>query len=190
MKPTIPILLGILMMPLLAVEYTYDTFSKVKTVTYPNNVEITYTYDNASNLTGLTYNLGDPSNDSDKDGMSDTWEEANGFDPFNSSDGKRDKDGDGQSNSAEYYAGTDPQDARSFLKLTSFTKTEGAPTLTHTIKWTSVAGKSYKIQYSTDLKTWHTVTNGDDISATAPQNTLELESTGQPQIFYRVTISP
>jgi uncharacterized protein (DUF1800 family) len=46
--------------------------------------------------------------DSDKDGMPDWWEDANGFNKFDPSDATQDADGDGVNNRDEYLLGTDP----------------------------------------------------------------------------------
>jgi len=40
--------------------------------------------------------------DSDKDGMADAWESANGLDPADAEDRNGDRDGDGYSNLEEY----------------------------------------------------------------------------------------
>lgn len=48
--------------------------------------------------------------DDDNDGMPDTFETANGFNPFDTVDAGLDADGDGYSNLEEYKAGTDPLD--------------------------------------------------------------------------------
>jgi hypothetical protein len=47
--------------------------------------------------------------DFDGDGMSDTWEVANGFDPNNPADATGDPDGDGSSNLEEFILGLNPQ---------------------------------------------------------------------------------
>ncbi len=46
--------------------------------------------------------------DSDHDGMPDTWESANGFNPFDPGDSSLDSDGDGYSNIEEFLNGTAP----------------------------------------------------------------------------------
>lgn len=51
-----------------------------------------------------TLDPGTPCADSDKDGMPDMWERANGFDP-SVDDGPQDADGDGYTNLEEYLAG-------------------------------------------------------------------------------------
>jgi len=50
--------------------------------------------------------------DSDNDGMPDSWEQANGLDPY-ISDGVGDLDGDGFTNLVEYTRGTAPNDPNS-----------------------------------------------------------------------------
>ncbi len=47
--------------------------------------------------------------DSDKDGMPDVWEEANGFNKFSATDATQDADGDGLNNRDECLAGTNPR---------------------------------------------------------------------------------
>ena len=47
--------------------------------------------------------------DSDQDGLSNSWESANGLDPFDAADAGLDPDGDSLSNIDEYGAGTNPQ---------------------------------------------------------------------------------
>ena len=51
--------------------------------------------------------------DTDNDGMHDSWELDNGFDPLNGADADQDADSDGFTNLKEYLAGTDPNDPSS-----------------------------------------------------------------------------
>ncbi|MCI5116776.1 MAG: hypothetical protein D3913_02185 [Candidatus Electrothrix sp. LOE1_4_5] len=53
-----------------------------------------------------TGNNSDP--DDDNDGMSDEWEEINGFDPYDANDAFLDSDGDGFTTKQEYDFGSDP----------------------------------------------------------------------------------
>ena len=56
-------------------------------------------------------------NDSDRDGIPDEWEQANGLNQSDPSDAFTDPDHDGFSNFLEYLFGTDPQDAKSHPTL-------------------------------------------------------------------------
>ena len=51
--------------------------------------------------------------DDDNDGMPDTYETSNGFNPLDASDASTDADGDGFSNLVEYEAGSDPRNPES-----------------------------------------------------------------------------
>jgi hypothetical protein len=75
-----------------------------------------------------TINIGNDINDSDSDGMSDAWENAHGFSPYNPSDASIDSDGDGFTNYQEYQAGTDPRDPDSHPVLFD-TDADGVPNL-------------------------------------------------------------
>jgi hypothetical protein len=78
--------------------------------------------------------------DTDGDGLSDDQENDLGTDRFNP-----DTDGDGQSDGAEVLAaGTDPTDPNSSLRLLDADFAAGEVSLT----WTSVPGKSYRIEGS------------------------------------------
>jgi hypothetical protein len=86
--------------------------------------------------------------DSDGDGMPDSWEIANGFDPFNAADAAIDTDGDGLSNLMEYQLGTNPRDAASGLRLTI---TLAGPDVV--LSFSAVSNKTYIIQFTDALGT-------------------------------------
>ena len=64
--------------------------------------------------------------DTDNDGMHDSWELDNNFNPQDAADATQDADGDGFSNIEEYQSGTDPNDISSFPPSAdlSITKTD------------------------------------------------------------------
>lgn len=68
----------------------------------------------ASPTPGAANSLDD---DTDDDGLPDTWESAAGLNPANPADAAFDADGDGRSNLDEYRAGTDPRDPASVLAV-------------------------------------------------------------------------
>jgi hypothetical protein len=84
--------------------------------------------------------------DTDQDGMPDTWELENGLDSLDPTDAGRDEDGDWQTNLAEFLAGTDPNDDADVLEL-RFQVGEFAQQL-----WfRAMSGRSYSVQYADDL---------------------------------------
>ena len=64
--------------------------------------------------TGLNFDLTLTVSDLDNDGMSDEWEDLNGFNPLSDADGgSANEDGDGLTNVEEFERGTDPNDSNS-----------------------------------------------------------------------------
>lgn len=86
--------------------------------------------------------------DSDGDGMNDAWETEYGLNPLQSGDASLDLDGDGISNRDEFIAGTAPTDIESFLAVQSLARsaTNGVE-----ISWQAVTGRTYRLQFSTNL---------------------------------------
>jgi len=115
--------------------------------------------DNAGNVYAsdiLNHTVRKMSPDTDFDGIPDA--EEGGMTPFVSGrdDGQIDSDGDGMSNAAEYIAGTDPTDKNSVLHLqVSLGESNHV-----TISWTSVLGRTYRLQSSNDLENWTGLTTG------------------------------
>jgi hypothetical protein len=122
--------------------------------------------------------------DNDRDGMADTWELANGFDPSNPSDALLDADGDGQSNRNEYVAGTDPHDPRSALRITAFQPNGNSWSLT----FSSVIGKTYVVERATTLGNviWSAV--GPPVAGTGGVSLVILPTSGLGSALYRVRL--
>jgi len=119
--------------------------------------------------------------------MPDDWEIANGLNPL-INDANGDADHDGATNLEEYLAGTNPQDASDYLRITQIIKPTPGQTQ---ITWTSVAGKTYRIQYSTILvDPWLPI--GSDVPATTTGTLTQLLFTGiaTDRLFLRVRVLP
>jgi hypothetical protein len=84
------------------------------------------------------------SNDTDGDGMPNTWEAQFGLNQ-NVNDAALDLDGDGLRNLDEYFAGTAPNDPNSVLRLTI---TPGAPV---TLRFNAAANLGYVIEHKSTL---------------------------------------
>ncbi len=97
----------------------------------------------------LTYSV-DPAAtvDSDGDGMPDEWERWFGLDPLHAGDAALDLDGDGVPNRAEFIAGTLPTDSASYLSIAGFAR---HPTSGMDLSWWAVTGRSYRVEFSTNL---------------------------------------
>ena len=99
-----------------------------------------------------------------------------------------DWDHDGVSNFQEYLAGTNPTNAASRLDLTGCCKAGTGVTLS----WQSVAGKSYGIQYSTNLASGETgwMDIASNLAATPPVNTCPCPTHPPGACFYRILLEP
>jgi hypothetical protein len=99
-------------------------------------------------------NPGPTQSDTDGDGMPNTWELDNDFDPTNAADAGQDADGDGVSNLNEYRAGTDPRNASSTLRL------QIARSGNVVLQFTAAPNHSYTIEYRDNLEeaSWNTLT--------------------------------
>ncbi len=85
--------------------------------------------------------------DTDGDGLPDWWEHLNfGGNPTGASAGL-DDDGDGMTTEQEFRAGTDPQDDSSYLAISAIWPVSDENIM---IRWQSVAGLTYEIQYTTN----------------------------------------
>ena len=100
------------------ITYQYDDLDRLESASRSDGPVVNYGFDVVSNLESITV-TNSPDTDGDKladfadedddnDGMPDTYELANGFDPLNASDANQDADGDGLSNLDEFLGGSDP----------------------------------------------------------------------------------
>jgi hypothetical protein len=92
-----------------------------------------------------------------------------------------DADGDGASNLQEYLAGTDPTNPNSVFRLSAAVTANSTVTLT----WPAVSGKSYQIQYKTNLNDPVWLTAPGNVSVTGSQGSY-LAPAAPPSSFYRV----
>ncbi len=120
--------------------------------------------------------------DADGDAMNDDWEIAF-FGSMAAAPGD-DADGDGFTNAQEFLAGTDPKAAADALRITDI---QPGVALT----FTSVAGKSYNVEFRNNLLTgtWESLTN--NITGTGgPLTVNDPDAPGQAQRFYRIILVP
>ncbi len=137
--------------------------------------------------------------DNDADGIADAWAlKYFGQTPLPNGTGPNDrfgdKDGDGLSNYGEYVAGTDPLDEHSVFRVMS-AGVMGSNSFA--VQFTYLAGKTYRIQFTSDMASWMQVNSplltfpqadlaqwiddGTQTGGTAPLNL------GTPR-FYRVLV--
>ena len=109
-----------------------------------------------------------------------------------------DSDGDGQTDATELAAGTDPYNPNSRFTLSLSTAAAPAMRTQSTgevadaaagqgivLTWSSVPGKVYKIQKSTDLRNWSDLSEIPAEPAPATQTRVEVISP-DPKAFYRI----
>jgi hypothetical protein len=117
-------------------------------------------------------------------GIADDWQLAHfghvGIDP------NADPDQDGMSNFAEFWAGTDPLDANSALRIDNVLLISGGQAQ---IRWQTVAGKTYVIQYSSNLTSWTSLGSPvlGDGSIAALIDPASITNIGQR--FYRLVLT-
>ncbi len=122
--------------------------------------------------------------DSDEDGLPDSWESAF-FGNLSKGPGD-DSDGDGQSNAVEYLAGTLPNSGASLFKATIAPSTGNL----FSLSWPSVPGKSYTIETSSGLiGNWSQLAAVPAAPAPATMTSHQFTPDGTVR-FYRVVHRP
>lgn len=129
--------------------------------------------------------------DSDGDGMTDEYEDANGLNKLDPDDQLLDLDGDGRSNLDEFAAGTSANDPNSRLQVTDYSLNKA--TGNFSITWMSVPGKNYRIQVSPDLVTPFADLTPANIAAAAGATTTASGTVPGPipnTGFLRIRVAP
>lgn len=164
------------------IQFAHDAAGRLVSAHYGAQQALTYAYDAAGNL----IRVGPPqdSGDLDGDGMADSWE----LQYFNtrSRDGSGDFDGDGASDLGEFLAGTLPDNPASALLLLREVTAAGVAT---TVRWQSVAGRTYRVQFKNSLNeaAWQDL-SGDVTASGAITSKIDSSSAAQPSRLYRVRL--
>jgi hypothetical protein len=134
--------------------------------------------------------------DSDGDGLPDWWEDRFGLSKTNAADALLDLDGDGASNAAEFQAGTVPNNPNSVFRIVALAREGGNVRLT----WTTVGGKSYRVQTNAVLANGSFTTNFADLSplisalgtgeSTANYVHPGEDLTNAPAHYFRIRLEP
>jgi len=98
-----------------------------------------------------------------------------------------DWDHDGMNNVQEYLAGTDPTNASSKFQVSNFGAQGGT---NFVIQWSSVPGKRYAIQTSTNLLAGFNGWTTNQISGTPPINTQTIIADPVQSRYFRVMVEP
>ncbi|HKQ38925.1 MAG TPA: S8 family serine peptidase [Verrucomicrobiae bacterium] len=130
-------------------------------------------------VTGGSYTFPDSNNN----GMSDIWETNffGGVAPDRSR--ATDTDHDGSTDYDEFNAGTNPNSASSYLR---FVQPSIMPGNVLRLQWTSVPGRSYRVQSSTDARSWSAVTDWIQASSVNTSITVPMGSA----LLFRVAVQP
>lgn len=162
-------------------DFVHDPAGRLVSVIYGSQRSVTYQYDPAGSLLRLGPATGTA--DVDLDGMDDTWE-TQYFGSLGRS-GAGDFDLDGASDLSEFLAGTVPNDSGSALLLLREISAEGVTT---TVRWHSVPGRVYRLQFKAmlDEGPWQDVPG--DVTAGGPFSEKKDTTASTASRFYRVQL--
>jgi hypothetical protein len=121
--------------------------------------------------------------DTDGDGMTDAWEDANGLNKL-VSDAALDPDADGFNNLQEFTAGTNPQSAASRLKIDSIVPVAGGAQIT----FLAASNKTYSILYHGPVWTggWTKLVDVPAQPTTQSVSVTDNSASGALPRFYRL----
>ncbi len=124
--------------------------------------------------------------DTDQDGLPDTWEQSYFGNLSKTPSG--DEDGDGQSNGSEFLTGTHPASGTSMFAATAVPSPGNKVLLT----WPSVPGKIYRIESATSpAGPWTTLSTANAAAQPAASTSAEVDrSPSSNASFYRIALDP
>jgi hypothetical protein len=124
--------------------------------------------------------------DANTNGMSDSWETNYFHEVSPSRTSATDTDNDGAADYAEFMAGTDPTNDLNHLRLDP---PQVQPNGDLLFTWASSRGRSYRLQWSPDLRDW---TPGSEwIRATTTATSLQIQPPRPgPHAFFRLEVLP
>ncbi|MFN6016381.1 MAG: thrombospondin type 3 repeat-containing protein, partial [Verrucomicrobiota bacterium] len=119
------------------------------------------------------------------DGLPNTWWNQY-FGTTSGMSASADPDADGFTNAQEYALGTNPANANSAFRITNLTRSTNSVT----ISWSSVSGKSYKIQNSSSLNdnSWQDVADSQITATSNSSNQNVSSNSSATRNFYRVVL--
>jgi|TARA_B110000908_G_scaffold130278_1_gene153158 type VI protein secretion system component Hcp len=125
-----------------------------------------------------------PNLDRDNDLMPNEWETKYSLNPDSNSDAGQDPDMDGFTNLHEYIAGTHPRKSNSFFKITTTLKST-SPSPTVELSWAGIAGRTYQVEASSNLKTGFAVIHTIIPATTGAQTYQPANGTGP---YFRLSV--